>query len=73
MLPPTALAAARRVLSGALLASHPGPASPHGCVAMHALQVMRNKLLAELAGPASAAQLAAEALSLRYWKSDALG
>jgi hypothetical protein len=34
---------------------------------------MRRKLLEELAGPASAAQLAAEAQSLSYWQSDALG
>ena len=34
---------------------------------------MRRKLLAELAGPASAAQLAAEAQSLLFWQSDALG
>lgn len=34
---------------------------------------MRRKLLAELAGPASATQLAAQAQSLTYWRSDALG
>lgn len=34
---------------------------------------MRTKLLADLRGPLSVQQLAAEAQSLRYWRSNALG
>lgn len=54
----------------------PSPCTGTPVLALRAftmLQVMRASYVEALARPATAAALAAEAQSLRYWRSDALG